>query len=385
MDDSDRLLRLVELAYDASLNPTAWERLLSELANTLNGNAAVIIRHDLVGTGNVMGIAHMDPDAASAYDQHFHKLDPFAAPLKRAGAEARGGVFAGDRLVDRSAFQRSEFGNDFALRFGVGRMITIVTPKDAASPGSGATAITIMRPSQSKAFVETEARLLRRLLPHVTRAMDVSHRLHRAGQAEQMAAHALDLVQTAAFVVDRGGVLLRANAHGESLLRKSCGLRVAGGLLEAYTAADTAALVAACARAAAPDDATSERGTTLAITGPDGGRIRVVAVPVDRLRDEWSGAAERAALLLVEPLDPGPLLRADLLAGLYGLTNAEADVAARMARGDSVEDIAKARRYTIDTARWYGKQVLGKCGCGSRAELVRRLSRGPASLLASDS
>jgi DNA-binding CsgD family transcriptional regulator len=51
-----------------------------------------------------------------------------------------------------------------------------------------------------------------------------------------------------------------------------------------------------------------------------------------------------------------------------------------MAAGRSLEEIAAERRYTVQTIRWYSKQILAKTGSRSRAELVSRLSRTIASL-----
>jgi len=65
---------------------------------------------------------------------------------------------------------------------------------------------------------------------------------------------------------------------------------------------------------------------------------------------------------------------ADVMRTLYGLTPAEAGVALLLASGRSIAEISETCAYTVETVRWYSKQILGKTGCRTRAELVRELS-----------
>jgi DNA-binding CsgD family transcriptional regulator len=88
-----------------------------------------------------------------------------------------------------------------------------------------------------------------------------------------------------------------------------------------------------------------------------------------------------AMMFVSDPLHEG-LPNERLLQLFYGLTATEAHIAARMAAGHSLEVIAAGRRYTLQTIRWYGKQILAKTGCRSRAEFVRRVSHTVASLFA---
>ena len=69
-----------------------------------------------------------------------------------------------------------------------------------------------------------------------------------------------------------------------------------------------------------------------------------------------------------------------VLGNLFDLTPAEAKVAALIALGHSLETIAEQRQLTVETVRWYNKQVLTKVGCHSRGELVRTLARSLANL-----
>ena len=89
-------------------------------------------------------------------------------------------------------------------------------------------------------------------------------------------------------------------------------------------------------------------------------------------------------IFVSDPDHDDPLPNRRLLQLFYDLTPAEAEVAARLATGQSLEEIAAARHYTKETARWYSKQILSKTGTQTRAELVRQLSKTLAFLINED-
>jgi DNA-binding NarL/FixJ family response regulator len=63
-----------------------------------------------------------------------------------------------------------------------------------------------------------------------------------------------------------------------------------------------------------------------------------------------------------------------LLGQLYGLTPAECDVAACLALGWTLEEIAARRGTALETVRRQNKLILAKTGARHRSELVRRLA-----------
>ena len=85
------------------------------------------------------------------------------------------------------------------------------------------------------------------------------------------------------------------------------------------------------------------------------------------------GLPQPAALLLIHDPDRAVAMPAERLARVYGLTPAEAKLAAALAGGSSLGAYADNARITIGTARWYLKQVLAKTGAHRQSELVRQV------------
>lgn len=85
------------------------------------------------------------------------------------------------------------------------------------------------------------------------------------------------------------------------------------------------------------------------------------------------GVTRPAALLLVHDPDRTVPLPAERLCRVFGLTPAEAKLAAALAGGSTLGQYAERACIKIGTARWYLKQVLAKTGVHRQSELVRNV------------
>jgi DNA-binding CsgD family transcriptional regulator len=86
-------------------------------------------------------------------------------------------------------------------------------------------------------------------------------------------------------------------------------------------------------------------------------------------------ATEARLMLRVIDLDERPRPRIGVLRGAFGLTEAEARLAARLACGDSLQEIAADHKVAIDTPRAQLKSVLAKTQTHRQAELVALINR----------
>jgi DNA-binding NarL/FixJ family response regulator len=58
----------------------------------------------------------------------------------------------------------------------------------------------------------------------------------------------------------------------------------------------------------------------------------------------------------------------------------EAQIAQFLVKGACIRHIADECGLTLNTARWYLKQIVQKVGANSQAELLRLLLRGPVAV-----
>jgi hypothetical protein len=123
---------------------------------------------------NVLALS--DPGEA-AYAARFHSLNPYVARAARDFADARlrhvGTAKIGAELVADETFLRSEYYFDFARRYERRHMVGGVLGTSQVVP------IGFFRGDDADPFDEREVRLLRSLMPHVQRALELRARLSR--------------------------------------------------------------------------------------------------------------------------------------------------------------------------------------------------------------
>ena len=368
----DVLLDLIELAYAASDDPRRWEPFLLSLAESLAAKSAHLLHHDLTGSGSVSMSVRTDPEAIRLYNEHFHHVDPFAlSPVARAAAP---GVCATDEMfISRTDLIRSEYFNDFAVKFDAIRLASTIVDKT----NSPASALTILRGRHDPPFDDHDLLLLKSLSPHVRRALQIHQRVHGAEQERAVAVEALNALRCAVFLVDAESTVVLANQKGHKLLAARDGLSTDRGRLCALSSGDTKRLRDLCAGVASTRTVLPRSsGGALALDGRPSGRppLQVLVTPAASPAPLGLTDPRIAALVFVS--DPAEAQRPSerLLRELYGLTPAESDVAARLAIGQSVREIAAARGSAIETVRRQNKQILAKTGARHRSELVHMLS-----------
>lgn len=82
---------------------------------------------------------------------------------------------------------------------------------------------------------------------------------------------------------------------------------------------------------------------------------------------------DRAFAAIVLIVGPGnkPAIALDVLQATLGLTDAESRVAAPLAEGSSIADIAVATRRQESSVRWLVRQMRAKIGISRQPDLVR--------------
>jgi DNA-binding CsgD family transcriptional regulator len=117
---------------------------------------------------------------------------------------------------------------------------------------------------------------------------------------------------------------------------------------------------------------------SLAVPRPSGKAAWLVrALPVQRAGKWDLPAGFSGAMLLVTDSSRRPRPSAALLARLFGLTPAEASLAAALAAGRSLEEHATRRGIARETARTQLAAIRRKTDCHKQGELAALLARLP--------
>ena len=373
--------------YEAALEPAKWPAALKQLAaHTRAASAAAFVVDLTAAEVGFIAVSDLDPRFLEDYAAYYARIDPWNEYL---AARPSGGVVASQTVMADDAFARTEFCDDFLRRYGIFHAMVGFVMRC----GALAFACDLHRPRERGGFAPAELERMSVMFPHLERAARIHRRLAQAGGLKEGLTAALDRMPLAAILADRFGRAVWLNRPAEDMAGRADGLRLRDGHIEATAANGTTTELRRMIAGAAILGLHAARRPT--VTGaadggnPDqaGGLLRlprpwplkaltVMVTPLSkpaRLLDIALNLARPAALLLISDPERAVQLPTDHLARTFGLTAAEAKLAAALATGTSLTDYAGAARITIGTARWYLKQALAKTGAHRQSELVRHV------------
>jgi DNA-binding CsgD family transcriptional regulator len=168
------------------------------------------------------------------------------------------------------------------------------------------------------------------------------------------------------------------NRAAETIVASDDGLRVGRNGLSAARSDENRSLQRLIAEAAATGMGAAG---AISLSRPSGAQPLPVLVAPFAGKRLAEGPFWPAAIVFIgnpEQEGRGPT---DLLQRLYGMTHAEASLAAILLQGRDLAEAARELGVTMNTVRTQLRCVFDKTGARRQAELVRILLRGPAGLL----
>lgn len=375
MDEHD-LAEVVAAAYEAAAGGS-WIDFGTLLGRFVGAQASSM--RLLGGSPNL--IAPPQSSMEQAYLNYYRHIDPYRS---RAAADAPtlppiDQPLLGQEFVPTDEFRRTEYYNDYVRPHGQHHMLgAILKLSEPMTLG-------LHRNDAAGPFTDLERARLQSLIPHLQRALQLRRRLAFDATAAIAGRAALDALSLCVIVVDASLQVLHANAAAATLCATvKAGLRMAkagGGPLR----------LSARHR---DDNAALERLVTNVVRGGPGGAVRVRAI--DEVPDHASlavlvspaparlaaAAPDRAdpglprgvAMVLARQLTQTAQIAPDLLCDLYGLTRAEASVAASLVGGVTAEDVARTRQVSLGTVRTQVRTVLRKTNAANLRDFERILA-----------
>jgi DNA-binding CsgD family transcriptional regulator len=347
---------LTDRIYEAAVLPELWQGVVSDLSDQAGGRAALL---SVVQSGSVnlistsqhfadtwATILHMYPGASNKRTQ-------------RLLARRHPGF-----LTDIDVFGPAEIGEDplyaeilVPRGYGSGVATAIHFPDGAAA------VINIEQPAAAGPFGRGVIQQLDALRPHLARSALLSARL--GFERARTAVQTLEGLGFAACAVQQSGSVILANQalDGEQALWTTRGgdrIALLDGRADKLLG-ETLRLI---------DSEAGVRSIPLR-GGPEASPAVLHVVPIRRAAHDLFGQA--TAILVLTKSSTAPTNRTPLLQALFDLSPTEAAIAARVAAGQSVEEIARADAKSGETVRNQLKSVFAKTGCRRQLDLTRML------------
>lgn len=381
-DTEHELAECVGAIYEAAANGGNWERVGTHLCQLTGAQRAQLRIADRGGPARNVMMPFDDSEAI--YLAYYHRLNPYLIQARRDFAEARtrhlANVMFGPELVPEQSFMRSEYYCDFARHHERRHLLAGMIGVTEVMPFG------LFRADDAEPFGEAERRVLQTLLPHLQRSVELRARLGQEARASWATRAALDALPVCVAIVDAGlRIHFMNQASQRDFAHPDAGLRAlrsgpyagSGVYLAAQAKGEAVALRRLVASATSGD-----AGGSMRISNRDMSSRAVLVSPVpeglsaDQASAKESEPTEKLAIIVIRDLDrvaPPPI---ETLCEVFGLSRAEADVAATLAGGASAEDVARQRNVSLTTVRSQIRSILGKSG----TENLRDFERSMASL-----
>ncbi len=370
---------LVDLVYEAVLDPTRWNDFAERLSDTMGATSAVLFRMATEHCGPEFfgfGMTEIELQGLSDYQAYYHRVDDLAISIEKNSLRFGDCVTARSNL-GLDGLHRSEWYNDFLLKYGYAHAGGLIMSEKAEGQGQRL-AFTGLRARSNDDFEEFDFTVCRYLAPHINRAVRISEKLasvEAARLATQLSLHSLAF---GVVLLDAKGQAQFVNEAAAAMFADKDGITLIQKRLGTATIAECSQIERAirCATSA-PQTNHVPRACNLSVSRPSGKQAyQVVLLPVGNATDGIvSPDTKVIAFLFDSTISSGNWSK--LLMTSYGLTRSEARLALDLFDGVSVKEYAETYAITENTARWTLKQIFSKLEVRSQSDLVRFLASGP--------
>lgn len=355
----DEFSRVVSAIYASSIHSENWPAALTQISRVLGATGSGLF----VGAGrsrSVMTIT-VPEEVSTRYREHYYAIDSVLDAVENGPA---GLIRGGPELV--ALTKHSEFYADFMRPFDMcdGLFLRL-------DVGTTPTSFLAVAPERSEPFETADrVKFLSAVIPHLQQALRAQNHFAELAKPPGDITAVIDTIRHGILIVESDSDVVHLNAAAEQILTAGDGLRMRSKRIEATRGSTNDHFRRSIRHACVAQHNGARNGDSLACARPSGKRPYIIHVLPLRANDH---SPTRAIVMIIDPeLDSEPPKM--LIQRLFGLTNAEAEVALRVMRGDGLKPISEDMALSIATIKTHVHHVFGKTDTHRQAELVRLLS-----------
>jgi DNA-binding CsgD family transcriptional regulator/PAS domain-containing protein len=362
--------QVVEAIYAAAVDQDRWPDAMELIAQEVGGRGT-LLGIDTGGAPRFLSVTGYDQAAIDTFATDYADKSYVWSLLPSSSA---GDLIHDRRVLSPDRRRRDPFANEWATRHDTADCVVLPLVKH---PDISAVAV-VARSLRRGAFDAPELTSLKRLAPHLQRAIAVNSRLRHSAQQADLAINILDKLRDGIVLVTADGVVTYCNKAAETLFRdRSAGLSIVQSRVVCHRTGDAGLLRRSIAAAAGLDGNGPRTGGAVSIER-DGHLwpLTVYCLPITQ-RQRCGLEQQPAVLLLLTDTARSIELSPSTLGQLFHLTSAEARLALHLARGQTLAGAAETMGVARSTVASQLHTIFQKTCTSRQSELVRLLHTLP--------
>jgi len=362
---------LVDLIYEAAVEPGLWQAVLDGLSTRLGAGGASLMWQDQitkVGDGIQSGL---DPAMGRLFFSYYAARNPLNLPASAvrrelAKPQQRPAIIRDIDRMPKEAFVRTEFYNDFFRPFDIHSSLTLNLALEGRELGT----VELFRPERRGPFEDADLAACASLHAHLIRAFRLGRKLAAARALGESMAEVFDRSPYGLFLLDAAARVRNLNEAAERLLVGRDGLVVLGGRLTAGGRRDNDRLQSLIVSAGGRIGE-QKTGGSMALQAAH--RSRPLSVIVAPTRSDRFSMFVSGPCVLVCVTDPeaGISVPEQRLRELYGLSAAETRVALGLLEGLDLRQTAGRLGVSFNTVRSHLIRIFAKTRTTGQVDLTR--------------
>jgi DNA-binding CsgD family transcriptional regulator len=368
---ADIVTDIVGNFYEAAYDESQWQGAVESLRQVWDGATVCFALQNIKTHGGTAVHTGVEDSYHRSYFEEYARHNLIENALVPAPA---GTIFTNWDPVPHDLWFDSRFWNEWMapqdLHYLLGAKIQLV--------GDVMGTLQIQRGRHQSDFDAGDVALLQQLVPAITRAAYLGHRIGTLKLEAQAATMVIGAQRIATVVVSADGSILHLNEAAEFFLAQpGCGLVRRNNRLSAYDIATSVTLQQLVVDACGLNSGNLPgRGGDLLVQPVREGMVAPVAVSVGPIAGSpmfGVTPGPHAVVLLRHVTLDVPDGFEDHARQLFDLTPAEARIAAALASGMALKDAAALHGIRFSTARSYLEGIFRKTGVRQQSQLVALL------------
>lgn len=364
MVSAQRLSEILHTLYATSAAPELWPQFLQQFSNLIGVSGAAIVHHDMGNRRYALNTyVGLDPAGVKEYENYYGTIDEWRAAVLRSQIP-EGELFFGEAICNLNELSKTEFFNDFLLRFDSKLFCGVETIKRTTKFET----ISLYQRWKDKAPEKQRLELLYLLLPHLRTALSTRQLLVSADGRSRDFEAAFNNLEQAIVLLDSSGICVFVNREAQAIVDRNDGLSLCRSRLWVFSPTERGKLDALVKQCCSGDILPSPGGSALVSRATQ----RPLRISVRRFRSAISSVSARAvAIAILSDPDRPARASSEIMAALFGFTAAECKLADLLVRGLTLKEVSDQCQIKYETARSQLKSVFNKAGVRRQAELVQ--------------